>query len=202
MKYQASPGPSLCIAIILVVLCAAHLSFGADMKKIEFSPFVDFDVTLHGGIGKHWNGFAGSAGAGAEALYVVNNNFAFGVNGKTNLVYDCYLDDSKEGTVVDEYGIWTGSLGGIVYMGEMFYLSYMAIVELNTFHEETYVSTDEEDVTVEKLPYKIEDMNYTLEAGLRTDYHMSVYTSLNSQFVIPEGKKTRFQVKVGLKYHI
>ena len=182
MKYQTSPGPSICIAIILAVLCLAHISFGADMKKIEISPFVDFDVTLHGGIG--------------------NNNFAFGVNGKTNLVYDCYLDDSKEGTVVDEYGIWTGSLGGIVYMGEMFYLSYMAIVELNTFHEETYVSTDEEDVTVEKLPYKIEDMNYTLEAGLRTDYHMSVYTSLNSQFVIPEGKKTRFQVKVGLKYHI
>ena len=78
----------------------------------------------------------------------------------------------------------------------------MAIVELDTFHDDTYISGEEEDISVDKIKYTIEDMNYTLEAGLRTDYHMSIYTSLNSQLVIPEGKKTRYQVKVGLKYHI
>lgn len=202
MIYQPSKSKCIVAVIVLLLLMGVRVAFGSETKKIEFSPFMDFNTTLHGGIGKHFNGFAGEIGAGAELLYVINDNFAFGVNGKTNLVYDCYLDDDKRGTVVDEYGIWTGSLGGIVYMGEMFYLSYMAIVELDTFHDDTYISGEEEDISVDKIKYTIEDMNYTLEAGLRTDYHMSIYTSLNSQLVIPEGKKTRYQVKVGLKYHI
>ena len=200
MKYQTSPGPSICIAIILAVLCLAHISFGADMKKIEVSPYVNFDFTSHG-VGKHWQGVSGSIGPGVEAIYVVNNNFAYGLNAKTDILYDCYLDDDKRGTLVDEYGIWRGSIGAIVYMGEMFYLSYMAVIELSTFHDETYVSA-EEDIPVDKAPYKIEDINYSLEAGLRVDYHMATYISLNSQYVVPEGKKTRFQLKVGLKYHI
>lgn len=200
MKYQTSPFASIVIAIILAVLFAAELSSASVMKKIEVSPYINVDVTSHG-VGKHWKGISGSIGPGAEALYVVNNNFAYGVNAKTDILYDCYFDDDKRGTLVDEYGIWRGNIGIIVYMGEMFYLSYMAVIELSTFHDETYISA-EEDIPVDKSPYKIEDINYSLEAGLRVDYHMATYISVNSQYVIPEGKKTRFQVKVGLKYHI
>ena len=200
MKYQTTPGPSIIIAIVLFVLFAIELSPASALKKVEVSPYVNFDFTSHG-VGKHWQGVSGSIGPGVEAIYVVNNNFAYGLNAKTDILYDCYLDDDKRGTLVDEYGIWRGSIGAIVYMGEMFYLSYMAVIELSTFHDETYVSA-EEDIPVDKTPYKIEDINYSLEAGLRVDYHMATYISLNSQYVVPEGKKTRFQLKVGLKYHI
>ena len=196
MIYETSRSKCIAAVIVLILLIGIRFAFGAETKKIEFSPFMDFNTTLHGGIGKHFNGFAGEIGAGAELLYVINDNFAFGVNGKTNLVYDCYLDDDKRGIVVDDDGIGTGSLGGIVYMGEMFYLSYMAIVELDTFHDDTYISGEEEDISVDKIKYTIEDMNYTLEAGLNTYINISNYTYFHAQRVIPEKNNISHLFKV------
>ena len=82
IKYNANIGGSLVVAIIFFIVICCGIAFGQE-NKFELSPYMDFNGSLHGGIGSHNTGFAVSMGVGAEFLYVVNDNFAFGVNGKT-----------------------------------------------------------------------------------------------------------------------
>ena len=109
IKYNANPAGSIVVAIILLMIISCQLAFGQE-KKFEISPYMDFNGSIHGGIGNHYDGFAASVGAGAEVLYVVNDNFAFGANGKTNLNYDNYLQDGPDDDMlVDEYEIGRAS---------------------------------------------------------------------------------------------
>ena len=200
-KYDANPAGSIVVAIIFLMILGCQLAFGQE-KKFEFSPYMDFNTSIHGGIGHHYDGFAASVGAGAEFLYVVNDNFAFGVNGKTNLNYDNYLQDSSDDVIVDEYGTWTSTIGGIVYMGEMFYMAYMAIYHVDTFHESTYLSCTDGDIEQKKLPYNIDEFNYLVEFGLRLNYHMSVYADITTHLVETKVDQSKYQIYLGLKYHI
>lgn len=202
IEYNANPAGSIAVAIIFLLILGCQSTFGQG-KKIEISPYMDFNGSIHGGIGSHYDGFAASVGAGAEVLYVVNDNFAFGVNGKTNLNYDNYLQDGPDDDVlVDEYGTWTSTFGGIVYVGEMFYMSYMAIYHVDTFYESTYLSCTDGDIEREKLPYTIHEFNYLLEFGLRLNYHMSVYADITTHLVKTKVDQSKYQVYLGLKYHI
>lgn len=201
MKYEVEHGPGIYIFIILLVLAGLHEIFASD--KFEFSPYMDFNFSSHGGLGSHYDGIAGSVGAGAEWLYVVNDNFAFGVNGKTNLNYENYLSEAKDDDViVDEYGTWTASIGGIVYMGEMFYMAYMAIYHIDTFHESTYLSCSDGDIELKKNPYNIDELNYLVELGFRLSYHMSVYADITTHLVETKVDQSKYQIYLGLKYHI
>lgn len=202
VKYSANTAASVVMAIVLLMAACCQLAFGQE-KKIEISPYMDFNGSVHGGIGSHYDGFAVSVGAGAEILYVANDNFAVGFNAKTNLNYDNYLSDGPDGdAIVDEYGTWTATFGGIVYMGEMFYMAYMAIYHIDTFHESTYLSCSDGDIEQDKLPYSIDEFNYLFEVGLRLSYHMSVYADITTHLVETEVDRSKYQVYLGLKYHI
>lgn len=203
IKYNANTAGSVVVAIIFLMIIGCQLAFGQE-KKFEFSPYMDFNGSIHGGIGSHYDGFAASVGAGAEFLYVVNDNFAFGVNGKTNLNYDNYLSEgpADDDVIVDEYGTWTSTFGGIVYMGEMFYMAYMAIYHVDTFHESTYISCSDGDIEQKKLPYSIDEFNYLFEVGLRLSYHMSVYADITTHLVETKVDQSKYQIYLGLKYHI
>lgn len=195
-------GPSLIIGLIILLIFGLHCAFAGE-QKFEFSPFMDFNGSVHGGLGSHNDGFAASVGAGAELLYVVNDNFAFGINGKTNLNYDNYLQSANDDDViVDEYGTWTSTFGGIVYMGESFYLAYMAIYHMDTFHESTYLSCDDGDIEMKKAPYKINELNYLIEVGFRASYHMAIYADVTTHLVETEVDRSKYQIYFGLKYHI
>lgn len=202
IKYDVEYGPSIFIFFLVLIVFGVHELFADD--KFEFSPYMDFNGSIHGGIGSHYDGFAASAGAGAEFLYVVNDNFAFGVNGKTNLNYDNYLSEGPvdDDVIVDEYGTWTLTFGGIVYMGEMLYMAYMAIYHVDTFHESTYLSCSDGDIEQKKLQYTVDEFNYLLEIGLRLSYHMSVYADITTHLVETKVDQSKYQIYLGLKYHI
>ena len=203
MKYNVNFGPSLLIAMVLVCILGIHSVFAGETKRFEVSPYVDFNGSIHGGIFDHYSGIAAGVGGGCEVLFVANDNFAVGVNGKTNLNFDAYFQDgSGDNVLVDEYGTWTATLGGIMYIGEMFYMSYMAIYHVDTFHESTYLSGDDGDIEQKKLPYTIDEMNYLLEIGLRLSYHMSVYADITTHLIETEADRSKYQIYLGLKYHI
>ena len=209
-KYEINQIPSILIGFALLLIVGAHLAFADETKRIEFSPYMDFNGSVHGGVNDRFDGIAFSGGAGAELLYVVNDGFAFGANAKTSLHYENYMEDAKTidrkykgDALVDEYGVWTATAGGIVYMGDMFYLSYMAIYHVDTFHESTYISDDEEgDIEQEKAPYKIDRLNYALEAGFRVSYHFALYADVTTHLVETGVDRSKYQVYLGLKYHI
>ena len=187
------------LCFLIIIVCGLHAAFG---KTFEVNPFMDFNCSIHGGLGDNYKGFAFSVGAGTEVLYVVNSDFAFGLNAKTNLNMDIYNKKHNHDIVVDEYGTWTVTGGGIVYMGDMLYLSYMAIYNLDTFHEDTYLSTNDGDIDIKKLKYNIDALDYLVEIGLRTSFHFSVYVDVTTHLVESEIDMSKYQVYVGLKYHI
>lgn len=199
MNKNINYGNSIIYLVLFVLLIGTHLAFG---KPFEVTPYADFNVSIHGGLGDNYKGFAFGGGFGGEVLYVVTDDFAFGLNGKTNLNMDVYNKQYDADVIVDEYGTWTVAAGGIVYMGEMFYLSYMAMFNLDTFHENTYLSCDEGDFDTKKIPYKIDDIDYLVEIGLRTSFHFSVYIDITTHLVESEIDLSKYQVYVGMKYHI
>ena len=110
--------------------------------------------------------------------------------------------DNKDDVIVDEYGTWTSTFGGIVYMGEMFYMAYMAIYHVDTFHESTYLSCEDGDTELKKLPYTIDEFNYLIEVGLRIMYHISIYADITTHLVETKVDRSKYQIYLGLKYHI
>lgn len=190
--------------LIGIVFLALFVFVGVShaKKNIEISPYVDFNATIHGGIGDHYDGFGISAGFGSEFLYVLTDQFAIGINGKTNINGDYYLAHHGHDSMVDEYGTWTGSLGGIMYIGDMFYMSYMAIINLDTFHHSTYLHTDYGDIDMSPESYRVDPVDYCMEFGLRMQYHASMYVSVTTHLVENEYDLSKYQVYIGLKYHI
>ena len=87
-------------------------------------------------------------------------------------------------------------------MGEMFYMAYMIIYHVDTFHESTYLSGSNGDIEQKKLPYTIDELNYLFEVGLRLSYHMSVYADITTHLVETKVDQSKYQIYLGLKYHI
>ena len=50
IKYNANPAGSIVVAIIFLLILGCQLAFGQE-KKIEISPYMDFNGSIHGGIG-------------------------------------------------------------------------------------------------------------------------------------------------------
>lgn len=203
IKNNTDCGSSLIIAIVIVMIMGLHFAFADENKPFEFSPYMDFTGSVHGGGGDYYEGFAFGIGAGAEALIVVNSGFAFGVNGNTRINYDNYVEYIEHGDViVDDYGLWTAAGGAIVYVGNWFYVSYMAMINMKTFHEESYLSTDCGDAEMDKIRYHIDPVDYILEFGIRASYHVSVYMDITTHLVESELAESKYQFYFGFKYHI
>lgn len=186
------------ICSILIAVCSVFAG-----NNVETSPYVDFNVTAHNGVGDNSTGFAAGMGFGIEVLYAVNNDFGIGLNAKTNLTYDEYIVNYYGGTVNDEYGVWSGTIGGIAYIGPMFYVSYMAIFNFSTFHHDTY-GVDEcgETYDIAEFEYNINDINYAVELGLRIQYHFSMYVAATTHLINNVMDTNHNQFYVGVKYHI
>lgn len=203
IKYNSNYTSSIIVAIIFIVIISGQIVFGSEDKPFEVSPYMDFNGTIHGGGGDFYEGFGFGIGAGMEALFVVNDGFAFGINGVMRLNYDNYIKYlSDENTLIDDYGLWTGTGGVIVYIGDWFYTSYMAIINMRTFHKDSYLATKDGDIAVEKIKYKIDKIDYCLELGIRASYHISFYIDLTTHLVESDLVKSKYQVYMGVKYHI
>ena len=203
MKYESSAGPSIIILLMMLIAFGCNLAFGTEDKPYEFSPFVDANGSIHGGIGKHYDGLAGSIGFGAELLYVVNNRFAVGPVAKTNVHYELYNSDiNSDEMVMDEYGLWTASIGGIVYMGNSFYTSVQAMMLLDDFYHSTYIHNGSQDNEIDPFKYNIDDLDMVLEIGLRVDYHASIYAEITTHLVETAVNTSKYQLYIGLRFHI
>lgn len=204
IKYDSNFGGSLVVAIIFILIIASNIAFADDSKKIQTTGFMDFNMSVHSGFGDNYDGIAFGGGPGAEVLYVVNDGFAFGLTGKTNINYDNYVQypEGTDDVIVDDYGLWTIAGGGIVYMGDVFYLAYMAMANLWTFHEDTYLSTPDGDIGMKKAKYHIDSVDYILEIGARLSYHGGIYMDITTHLVETEIAPNRYQIYVGLKYFI
>lgn len=202
MKYETEAGPSLLIAIVLVLACCAHFAFAGQKvdRHWEAAPYVDFTGTVHGGLGKHYDGLSAGMGVGAEALLVMTERFAVGANAKTVLAYDVYTMFENDNTIVDEYGIWFASLGPIVYVGDMFYVTAMIQYNLDVFYENTYRHEGTNDEDIEKLDYTINDIDWWFETGFRVDYHVAVYLAANTHLIETEANHARYHLYCGLKF--
>lgn len=200
IKYETRIGPSLLIAIVLVLVFGAHLAFAEKVDRHwEAAPYVDFTGTAHGGFGKHYDGLSVGMGVGAEALLVMSDRFAVGANAKTVAVYDVYTTFENE-TIVDEYGVWFASLGPIVYVGDMFYVTAMIQYNLDVFYENTYRHEGTNDEDIDKLDYSIDDIDWWFETGFRVDYHASIYLAANTHLIETAANNARYHLYCGLKF--
>lgn len=200
MKYEVNYGGTIIVAIIFFLLVGAAWAFGSETRHWEAVPYVDFNGTVHGGFGKHYDGFAGSVGIGFEGLAVVSDRFAVGVNAKTSATYDMYNTFPGSDMVVDEYGVWSFSIGPVMYVGDMFYLTVLAQSNLDVFYENTYVHSGNTDTEVDKLDYSVDDLDWWFEAGFRVDYHASIYLAANTHLVETSVNTSRYQLHCGLKF--
>lgn len=192
------------IILIAIIMFALIIFVGSAHGKntVEVSPYVDFNGSIHGGFGDHYDGFGVGTGIGLEALYVVTDQFAIGLNTKTNINGEYYLKYYGKNTLVDEYGVWTGSAGGIMYVGNMFYMSYMAIIGLDVFHHDTYVRMESGDYELTPDTYNMDRIDYCVELGFRLQYHVSVYGSITTHVIENNIDKNKHQFYIGFKYHI
>lgn len=168
---------------------------------IQHTTYVDFNATLHNDFEDN-KGFAVGFGFGHEILYIVNSKFAFGLNGLTNLNYDCYINsvDYYEG-LYDDFGTWTGTLGGIVYVGDYFYLGYNLIYNFMTFHHDTWIDDGYDEIKMDDSEYDI-DLSYSLTIGLRVRYYLSIYAEIRTLQIENQTYTPSKQVYLGLRYYI
>lgn len=203
MNYnETKVGPSLVIAIVLVFILGARLAFaGQDVpRRWEATTYVDFNGTIHNGAGSHYEGFSGGMGFGFEALMVLSDRFAVGVNAKTVAAYDIYVDYHGDYAIADEYGVWYASAGPIFYIGDMFYLTAMAQYNLDVFYENTYRHEGTNDTNIEKLEYNIDDIDWWFETGFRVDYHAAIYLAASTHIVETSVNTAKYQLYCGLKF--
>ena len=200
IKYESNAGPSLVIAIVLLLILGAHAAFAGNAKKWEYAPFVELEGTAHGGLGKHYDGLSLGAGIGGELVYVFSDRFALGGTVSTDAVYDAYNDFEGDGCVIDEYWIWTLSAGAIAYVGDVFYASVRMQYNLDVFYSSTYRHSGTTDTDMEKLDYAVDDMDWRLEVGFRVDYHAAVYVAGNTHLVETAVNTSRYQMLVGVKF--
>ena len=187
---------------ILLTICFLVAVCFAGENYWQKGGYVDFNGTAHNGFGSNHGG-AISLGFGGEYLYVVNSNFAIGANAKTNVSYDAYMNyDDPDVPVVDEYGIWTITAGGIMYVGDYFFAGYNAIYNLSTFHHDTYLSYDDREVEMDGMDYEIDNLNYSVILGIRTSYHTSIYTEITTHVIKTDFDTNRHQFYIGFQYHI
>jgi len=202
MKYESNIGPSLIIAFVLLAILGTHAAFAKDTrpKKWEYAPFIEFEGTAHGGLGKHYDGLSLGAGIGGELLYAFSDRFAIGGVASTSAVYDAYNDFEGDGCVIDEYWIWAVSVGGIMYVGDTFYASIQMQYNLDVFYSSTYRHSGTTDTDLEKLDYTVDDLDWRIEAGFRVDYHAAVYIAANTHLVETEMNTSRYQMLIGVKF--
>lgn len=187
--------------ILLILLTFITLSLGEGY--FQDSWYADFNGSAHNGLGDNRGG-AVSVGIGNEYLYIVNSTFSFGITGKVNLMFDSYMDYSNDDEIlVDEYGLVTGTLGGIMYVGESFSISYNVIYNFDTFHHDTYI--DYRDDTTEDIPtrsYNTDDYNYSVTLGYRPRYYVTFYMDIRTRLIKNDIDINRRQYFLGLKFHI
>lgn len=198
MKYEFHYGPSLLIALVLILILGAHAAFADDSKgnrKWEAAPYVGFDFTVHGGVGDSYDGMSAGMGLGMEAILTPSDRFAIGANARTDAVYDAYV----EGDVFDEYGLWTVSAGPIVYVGDMFYVTAMAVITLDVFHHDTYLHGDG-DKDLKEKDYTVDDTDWRFELGFRVDWHAAVYAAAVTHMVETSANTSKYHIYAGLKF--
>lgn len=203
MKYHTDFERGLICLLILVFAFLCNACYGSETTKSYWqnSLFVDFNGTAHNGFDENHGG-AVSFGIGDEYIYVVNSHFAGGVVAKTNLNFDAYIENQDEASLIDEYGTWTLTAGGIVYVGDYFFISYNGEYNIKTFHHDTYLSYDDGDKSIKELDYDINNLNYSLTLGYRVNYHLSVYTNITTHIINNELDSNKRQWYLGIKFHI
>lgn len=201
IKYQVHYGPSLIIAMILFLILGLHVAF-AQESKWELTPYVDMNGTIHGGLGDHYQGFASGVGFGTEYVYAMADWFGVGGIAKTNVNVDVYNDPVPEGLIVNEYWTWTIAAGGIVYMGDKFFMSAYAMWNVDTFWEDTYLHTEDDDIDMDTDHCTVDPIDYVIEAGLRVDYHAAVYLAATTHLVNTKHNSLKRQLYFGIKFFI
>lgn len=188
--------------LLLMFFCVfTHVCFAGE-NYFQKGTFVDFNGTAHNGLDKN-HGAGVGFGIGGEYLYVVNSNFAIGISGKTNLNFDAYMDYSLDDvTLVDEYGTWAVTGGGIVYIGDYVFVGYNAIYNILTFHHDTYLSYDDSDEDVDPLDYDIDVLNYSVTLGVRLRYHLAMYVDVTTHQIKNGLDNNKRQYYLGIKYYI
>lgn len=194
-------GPTLFILFLMMFVAGIGICFAGE-NYWQKGMYVDFNGTAHNGF-EHNTGAGVGFGFGGEYIYVVNSNFAVGITGKTNLNFDSYMDYSdSDATLVDEYGTWALTAGGIVYIGDYIFVGYNAICNMMTFHHDTYLDYGDGDIDLEPNEYDIDFLNYSLSLGFRVNYHLSIYTDITTHLIKTEIDTNKRQFYVGIKYHI
>ena len=202
IKYRFNYGASLIVCMVLFLIVGAHAVRAQEDSKWELTPYVDMNGTIHGGLGEHYQGFAGGIGFGAEYVYALADWFGAGGIAKTNVNADVYNERVPEGLIVNEYWTWTVSAGGIVYMGDKFYMSAYAMWNVDTFWEDTYLHTEDNDYDLETEHCTVDAIDYVMEAGLRVDYHAAVYLAATTHLVNTKHSTLKRQLYFGIKFFI
>ena len=201
MHYEHNYGGTIIISIIMLVILVGGLAFGEETKKWEFAPYTDFDGSIHGGLGSHYDGFALGMNFGCEFLFVGSEKFALGPTIKTGLNYDVYNENKTVGLVVDEYLIWNAAAGGIIYVGDMFYVGTGIVYNIDTFYSDTYIHDDNgNDTSIGKANYTVDEFDYYAEIGFRVDFHAAVYAKGTTHLVETENSYSKYQLYFGVRF--
>lgn len=202
MKMANNYGGTLIVSIVMLIILTCGFAFGSEKDSSwELTPFVDVTGTIHGGIGEHYDGFAMGMGFGCEFLYAPTGKFALGPFAKSSVAYEVYSEDIRDGLLLDEYGLWSLSVGGIVYMGNSFYMGLGIVYNADVFYTDTYIHDyDGNDTSVDKADYEVDEIDYALEIGFRTDFHAGVYLMVTTHFVETETSFSKYQLYAGVRF--